>query len=105
MSSPATTTAFELAGSTYEFKRRPAYIRETGSEFSLAFSVLLLLSGVYKLRLQSLGRQLQVRYEERLSERTRIARELHDTLLQSFQDWIFRFRLFAICFRRGPRTR
>jgi signal transduction histidine kinase len=29
--------------------------------------------------------QLTLRFEERLAERTRIARELHDTLLQSFQ--------------------
>jgi len=29
-------------------------------------------------------RQLNVRFEERLAERTRIAQELHDTLLQGF---------------------
>jgi signal transduction histidine kinase len=39
---------------------------------------------VYRLRLQQLTRQLNVRFEERLAERTRIAQELHDTLLQGF---------------------
>jgi len=36
--------------------------------------------------------QIQSRFEERLAERTRIARELHDTLLQSFHGLIFRFQ-------------
>jgi len=40
--------------------------------------------GLYRLRLRQLARQLNVRFEERLAERTRIARELHDTLLQGF---------------------
>ncbi len=34
----------------------------------------------------------QVRLEERIRERTRIARELHDTLLQSFQGLLLRFQ-------------
>jgi signal transduction histidine kinase len=34
--------------------------------------------------LRRLSKQLTVRFEERLAERTRIARELHDTLLQGF---------------------
>src|SRR5262249_25334138 len=36
----------------------------------------------YRYRLHLLTTQLNVRFEERLSERTRIAEELHDTLLQ-----------------------
>jgi signal transduction histidine kinase len=36
--------------------------------------------------------QLTSRFEERLAERTRIARELHDTLLQSFQALMFHFQ-------------
>ena len=36
--------------------------------------------------------QLTVRFEERLAERTRIARELHDTLLQSFQGLMLHFQ-------------
>jgi signal transduction histidine kinase len=36
-----------------------------------------------------LARQYSLRLEERVSERTRIARELHDTLLQSFQGHLF----------------
>jgi signal transduction histidine kinase len=36
--------------------------------------------------------QLTSRFEERLAERTRIARELHDTLLQSFQGLMLHFQ-------------
>ena len=36
----------------------------------------------YRMRTRQLTRQLNVRFEERLAERTRIAQELHDTLLQ-----------------------
>src|SRR5262249_8736313 len=36
----------------------------------------------YRWRMRELARQLNLRFEERLAERTRIAQELHDTLLQ-----------------------
>lgn len=39
---------------------------------------------IYRLRLRRLTRQLNVRFEERVAERTRIAQDLHDTLLQGF---------------------
>ena len=39
-----------------------------------------------------------MRLEERVSERTRIARELHDTLLQSFHGLMFRFQAVRSCF-------
>jgi signal transduction histidine kinase len=47
---------------------------------------------LYRLRVRRLAHQLNLRFEERLSERTRIARELHDTLLQGFHGVIFRFQ-------------
>jgi signal transduction histidine kinase/ligand-binding sensor domain-containing protein len=39
---------------------------------------------LYRLRTYQLTRQLNIRFQERLAERTRIAQELHDTLLQGF---------------------
>jgi signal transduction histidine kinase len=42
------------------------------------------ISIVYRARILRLTRQLNLRSEERLAERTRIAQELHDTLLQGF---------------------
>jgi signal transduction histidine kinase len=46
----------------------------------LAFMSVLLAS--YSYRLHRVTRQLHLRFEERLAERTQIAQELHDTLLQ-----------------------
>ena len=45
----------------------------------------LLIAAIYQFRMHQLTQILAVRFEERLAERTRIARELHDTLLQGFQ--------------------
>jgi signal transduction histidine kinase/streptogramin lyase len=53
---------------------------------------VLLLWALYQLRLQQLQRQLDMTLEVRVGERIRIARELHDTLLQSFQGLMFRFQ-------------
>ena len=45
------------------------------------FGVCALLA-LYRWRLHQLSSQLNLRFEERLAERTRIAQDLHDTLLQ-----------------------
>jgi signal transduction histidine kinase len=43
-----------------------------------------LLWAVYQYRLHQMARQFQMTLDTRVAERTRIARDLHDTLLQSF---------------------
>jgi signal transduction histidine kinase len=53
---------------------------------------VLLMWALYQLRLQGLQRQFNMTLEARVGERTRIARELHDTLLQSFQGLMLRFQ-------------
>src|SRR6185295_8788948 len=54
--------------------------------FRLSMVVMGAIVGfaIYRLRVMQVARQLNVRFEERLAERTRIAQELHDTLLQGF---------------------
>jgi signal transduction histidine kinase len=47
-------------------------------------------------------RILELRLEERVSERTRIARELHDTLLQSFQGVLLSFSAVTYLIRDRP---
>lgn len=42
----------------------------------------LAILGIYRLRVYQLTHRLNVRFQDRLAERTRIAQELHDTLLQ-----------------------
>jgi len=50
---------------------------------ALLFCVLGIVA-VYQLRLRQLTAGINSRFQERLAERTRIAQELHDTLLQGF---------------------
>ena len=45
----------------------------------------------FRLRVRQVARHVQERLTERLLERERIARELHDTLLQGFQGLVLRF--------------
>ena len=51
-----------------------------GIAVAFAFAVVTL----FRLRMYRVTRQLNLRLEERLAERTRLAQELHDTLLQDF---------------------
>lgn len=58
---------------------------------SCALAFVALLWTAYQVRLGRLRRQLALTLEARLHERLRIARELHDTLLQSFQGLLLVF--------------
>ncbi|HEX4165105.1 MAG TPA: two-component regulator propeller domain-containing protein, partial [Bryobacteraceae bacterium] len=53
--------------------------------FRVSFGVVALLVGLaaYNYRLHQIARAITARFDERLAERTRIARELHDNLLQN----------------------
>lgn len=56
---------------------------------------LLLLFGLFLLRLRQVAMRMHGRVEERHAERERIARELHDTLLQSIQGLVLHFQAVA----------
>jgi signal transduction histidine kinase len=80
------------AGTFLDFSIAPAYYQTTWFRMSCAAGFLALLWGIYRLRIQQLQHQFAIGLEARVNERTRIARELHDTLLQSFQGLILRFQ-------------
>ena len=70
------------AESLVDFTVEPA-IWQTVWFRSLTFVTLAVLAiAAYRYRLRQLTRQLNLRFEDRLAERVRIAQELHDTLLQ-----------------------
>jgi len=66
------------------FEIEPAFWQTWWFRVSVALACGLAVLALYQLRLRGLTQQLNVRFEERLAERTRIAQELHDTLLQGF---------------------
>jgi ligand-binding sensor domain-containing protein/signal transduction histidine kinase len=70
----------------------PAYYQTIWFRSLCVAAFLALLGALYRLRLRQVAQQFNMRLEERVSERTRIARELHDTLLQSFHGLLPRFQ-------------
>src|SRR5258705_6283936 len=48
-------------------------------------SAVFILGALHKLRLRQIARTISIRFDERLTERTRMARDLHDTFLQTIQ--------------------
>jgi ligand-binding sensor domain-containing protein len=67
-----------------QFEIKPVFWQTWWFLLATSLALALLLLALIRLRLLQLTRQLQVRFEERLAERTRIAQALHDTLLQGF---------------------
>jgi ligand-binding sensor domain-containing protein/signal transduction histidine kinase len=82
-------------GTYFDFAIAPAYHQTTWFRVTGIIVFLSLLGGIYRLRLKQVARQVRGRMEERLEERERIARDLHDTLLQSVQGLILKFHAVA----------
>ena len=83
-------------GATLAFTIAPAFYQ---TQWFIALCVLLclvILRLLYMIRIRQVSTQVRGRLEERLAERERIARELHDTLLQSVQGLVLRFRAAVI---------
>lgn len=60
----------------------PVFWRTRWFRVTLALLALFALFMVYRWRVNQVQAKLTLRFEERLAERTRIAQDLHDTLLQ-----------------------
>src|SRR5712671_112446 len=80
------------AGASFDFSITPAYYQTGWFRSSCVAAFFALLWALYRYRLYQIKQEFNARLEERVGERTRIARELHDTLLQSFHGLLFRFQ-------------
>ena len=60
-----------------------------------AVLAVTLMWAAYQWRLRQLHHQFELTLEARVGERTSIARELHDTLLQSFHGLLLRFQIVS----------
>jgi signal transduction histidine kinase/ligand-binding sensor domain-containing protein len=114
-----------LAPATYRFRVRAANGAGQWSELhsGLSFTILpafyqtrwflalcvltaaAVLYQLYLLRLRQVAQLLRGRMEARLAERERIARDLHDTLLQSVQGLILKFHAVAKQISEEPARR
>jgi signal transduction histidine kinase/ligand-binding sensor domain-containing protein len=79
------------AGAAFEFSIDPKWYQTRLFQVACVAAVLGMLWGAHRLRMNYLAGQFNLRLEERVNERTRIARELHDTMLQSFQAALLKF--------------
>jgi len=74
------------------FDVEPSILQRRWVQLAIVGVIALFALGVYQLRVQQLHRQFNIGFEARLNERTRIARDLHDTLLQTLHGLMFQFQ-------------
>ena len=86
---------------TLDFYVAPAYYQTNWFRTLCATVFLALLWAAYQMRVRQLRRDFNTAIEARVSERTRIARELHDTLLQSLQALLFQYQAARNLFAAG----
>lgn len=89
-------------GSTLSFKIAPAWFQTISFQTFCGCIFLFLLWLLYQVRVQQLQRQFAIGMQARVNERTRIARELHDTLLQDFHGLMFQFQAGRNLIGRRP---
>ena len=72
-------------GATLDFIISPAWFQTAWFRILIVIAALLVLWSIYRLRVRQIALGISARFDERLAERTRLARELHDTFLQTIQ--------------------
>lgn len=82
-------------GASIEFTIPPAFYQTRWFYALCVLAFLGTLTLVYRVRVHQVAAQVRGRLEARLAERERIARDLHDTLLQGMQGLIWRFQAAA----------
>lgn len=80
------------AGAALSFAIAPAFYQTKWFYALCALAVLAALALLVQLRIRQVTASVRERLEARLAERERIARDLHDTLLQGLQGLIWRFQ-------------
>ena len=66
------------------FEVEPLFWQTWWFILSVLGAIAAFIAALYQLRLGQATNRINLRFQERLAERTRIAQELHDTLLQGF---------------------
>jgi signal transduction histidine kinase/ligand-binding sensor domain-containing protein len=72
-------------GATLDFSVAPAWFQTMWFRVLYIAAAMLMMGALYRLRVRQIHKSLSARFDERLAERTRMARELHDTFLQTLQ--------------------
>jgi signal transduction histidine kinase len=89
-------------GASLPFSISPAWYQTLWFRALCVAAFVALLWTLYQLRLRQLRQEFNIGVEARVNERTRIARELHDTLLQSLHGLMFQFQAARNMLPRKP---
>jgi signal transduction histidine kinase len=73
------------AGAALDFSVMPTWYQTTLFRVVCIVVVLFIVGAIHLFRVRQIARVIDARFDERLAERTRIAGDLHDTLLQTIQ--------------------
>jgi signal transduction histidine kinase len=88
-------SVWNRTGANLAFTIPPTFLQSDTFIALCALAGIALLWLLYALRLRQVSSRFRTLLHERLDERERIARELHDTLLQGFQGLMLHFRSIA----------
>ncbi|WP_235914357.1 sensor histidine kinase [Rugamonas rivuli] len=92
-------------GAALEIGIPPTFVQSGWFKLLLAALGILLLYSAYALRIRYLTQRMQESLQARLAERSRIARALHDTLLQSMQALLMSFDAHSQNLKEGTTER
>jgi signal transduction histidine kinase len=82
-------------GAVLDIEIPPTFLQSRPFELLCVLAMVGLLWLAYSLRLRAVAGRIRLTLAERTAERERIARELHDTLLQGIQGLMLRFQIVA----------
>lgn len=72
-------------GATLSFSVAPAWYQTNWFRVLCVVGLVAITWAFYRIRVRQIARAIDARFDERLAERTRLARDLHDTFLQTIQ--------------------
>jgi signal transduction histidine kinase/ligand-binding sensor domain-containing protein len=92
-------------GASIDFEIPPSFLQSPAFKVLCSILAVALLALLYRIRVRLVMHQIRTRLYERLGERERIARDLHDTFFQAIQGLLLRFNTGTSLLKRDEPAR